>query len=124
MYSCSSVTYAPAGSIPEPMNLFGALVVLRQSTAGSTSNPRARPASRIRAWFGWSWNRPPRVRTASPMLMHAMPPSISTRCTCDHTRSRSRCISSKAAAPSFPSSAWPMAGSRARKCPSHIAIIG
>ncbi len=42
IYSCSSVTYAPGGSIPDPINLFGALVYFRQIMFGRFENPSFR----------------------------------------------------------------------------------
>lgn len=36
IYSCSYVTYAPAGHIPDPMNFVGALVAFLQWVSGST----------------------------------------------------------------------------------------
>ena len=110
--------------MPEPMNLFGALVGFRQISEGSETRPILRQLSRMRAWLLNIWNSPPMLRTASPMLMQAMPPGTRSRSTWRQVGSSERCMRSKAPRPSPEARAAAIEGSAAPKAPSHISIMG
>ena len=49
IHSCSNVTYAPAGNIPEPINLFGALVCFLHIMLGKLTKPLEMKYERMRA---------------------------------------------------------------------------
>lgn len=51
IYSCSSVTYAPHGSMPLPMNLLGAFVYFRQMMLGKFEKPKALQDEVILEWL-------------------------------------------------------------------------
>jgi len=48
------LTEAPAGSIPDPIHLFGALVGFRHNIQGRTEKPFSINAPMIREWLEYS----------------------------------------------------------------------